>query len=67
MLVVRKEDGTLPETENEALELAAQELTEFDTAMVKLGEAPLSAYERSLVRSYLMLKLNRQLPNGSSS
>ena len=63
MLMVRKEDGTLPESENEALELAAAELTELDSAMVQLGEAPLSAYERSLVRTYLMLKLNKQVPN----
>jgi hypothetical protein len=66
MLLLRKEDETLPETEDEALKLVAEELDEFDTKMVALGESPLSAYERSLVRSYLMLKLNQQIPNGSS-
>jgi hypothetical protein len=71
MLLLRKEDGTLPETEGEALDLTEAEIAEFSRKLEqdpKLSNgmaSPLSRYEQWLLRTYLMVKLNGQIPNGS--
>tara|TARA_Y100000310_G_scaffold324009_2_gene385259 strand:- start:681 stop:884 length:204 start_codon:yes stop_codon:yes gene_type:complete len=66
MLLLRKEDGTSPKTEAEARPLVEEELELLSAHLTRGEGGPLSNYERALVRTYLMLKLNRQLPNGAS-
>ena len=63
MLVLQKEDGTLPASEAEAARLVEDELDHMDVQMNRVDGAPLSRYERALVKTYLMLKLNKQIPN----
>ena len=64
VLLLRTVDGQLPGSEADARPLVEEELDHMDAHLTRVDGAPLSNYERALVRTYLLLKLNGQIPNG---
>jgi len=63
MLRICKEDGTVPTAEAEAIKLVEEEIEALDSFMQRHGDDPMTNFEKSCVRTYIMGKLNFQIPN----
>ena len=62
-LTLTKPDGSIPHEADEATSLADAELAALDTYLVSLSSAPMANFERSMVKTYIMAKLNGKIPN----
>lgn len=62
-LILTELDGTIPDGEKEASDLTDRELRELDAYLVAAGSAPMINAERWMVKTYIMAKLSRKIPN----